>query len=154
MAPDGGWFGYANLIGRAVLARPTASTSGCSGLQILGISSMLAGFNFIVTIINMRAPGMTLMRMPVFVWMSFVTQFLIVLAFPAITVALILLMFDRFFGTLFYAPVGGRRPAALAAPVLDLRPSRGLHPDPARHGHRLRGAARPSRASRSSAPPW
>ena len=42
------------------------------GLQILGISSMLAGFNFIVTIINMRAPGMTLMRMPVFVWMTLV----------------------------------------------------------------------------------
>src|SRR6266446_4225781 len=68
------------------------------GLQILGLSSMLAGFNFLVTIINMRAPGMTLMRMPVFIWMSFVTQFLLVLAFPAITVALILLMFDRFFG--------------------------------------------------------
>jgi cytochrome c oxidase subunit 1 len=71
---------------------------------------MLAGFNFLVTIINMRAPGMTLMRMPVFVWMSFVTQFLLVLAFPAITVALILLMFDRFFGTLFYAPAAGADP--------------------------------------------
>ena len=52
------------------------------GLQILGIASMLAGFNFIVTIINMRAPGMTLMRMPVFIWMTLVVQFLIVLAFP------------------------------------------------------------------------
>jgi len=70
----------------------------------------MAGFNFIVTIINMRAPGMTLMRMPLFVWMSFVVQFLVVLAFPAITVALILLMFDRFFGTLFYAPSGGGDP--------------------------------------------
>jgi cytochrome c oxidase subunit 1 len=58
----------------------------------------------------MRAPGMTLMRMPLFVWMSFVVQFLVVLAFPAITVALILLMFDRFFGTLFYAPAGGADP--------------------------------------------
>src|SRR6202000_938995 len=54
--------------------------------------------------------GMTLMRMPVFVWMSFVTQFLLVLAFPAITVGLILLMFDRFFGTLFYSPVSGGDP--------------------------------------------
>jgi len=53
---------------------------------------------------------MTLMRMPLFVWMSFVVQFLVVLAFPAITVALILLMFDRFFGTLFYAPAGGADP--------------------------------------------
>jgi cytochrome c oxidase subunit 1 len=58
----------------------------------------------------MRAPGMTLMRMPVFIWMSLVVQFLVVLAFPAITVALILLMFDRFFGTLFYAPAAGADP--------------------------------------------
>ncbi|MGH8650189.1 MAG: cytochrome c oxidase subunit I, partial [Burkholderiales bacterium] len=107
--PDGGWFGYANLTS-------TQFSPGHSidfwmfGLQILGISSMLAGFNFLVTIINMRAPGMTLMRMPVFIWMSFVTQFLIVLAFPAITVALILLMFDRFFGTLFYVPAAGGDP--------------------------------------------
>ncbi len=108
-APDGGWFGYANLTSRQF--SPTASIDfWLLSLQILGISSMLAGFNFIVTIINMRAPGMTLMRMPLFVWMSFVTQFLLVLAFPAITVGLILLMFDRFFGTLFYAPAGGGDP--------------------------------------------
>ncbi len=109
MAPDGGWFGYANL--SSAQFSPTHSIDfWMLGLQILGISSMLAGFNFIVTIINMRAPGMTLMRMPLFVWMSFVTQFLLVLAFPAITVALILLMFDRFFGTLFYSPAGGGDP--------------------------------------------
>ena len=109
MAPDGGWFGYANLSGAQF--SPTHSIDfWMLGLQILGISSMLAGFNFIVTIVNMRAPGMTLMRMPVFIWMSFVTQFLIVLAFPAITVALILLMFDRFFGTLFYVPSAGGDP--------------------------------------------
>ena len=58
----------------------------------------------------MRAPGMTLMRMPVFIWMTLVVQFLLVLAFPAITVALILLMFDRFFGTLFYSPAAGGDP--------------------------------------------
>src|SRR2546426_1463038 len=109
VAPDGGWFGYANL--SSTQFSPTHSIDfWMLGLQILGISSMLAGFNFIVTIINMRAPGMTLMRMPLFVWMSFVTQFLLVLAFPAITVALILLMFDRFFGTLFYAPSAGGDP--------------------------------------------
>jgi cytochrome c oxidase subunit I len=109
LAPDGGWFGYANLSSRQF--SPTHSMDfWMLGLQILGVSSMLAGFNFIVTIINMRAPGMTLMRMPLFVWMSFVTQFLLVLAFPAITVALILLMFDRFFGTLFYLPAAGGDP--------------------------------------------
>ncbi len=109
MAPDGGWFGYANLT--SAQFSPTHTIDfWLLGLQILGISSMLAGFNFIVTIINMRAPGMTLMRMPLFVWMSFVTQFLLVLAFPAITVGLILLMFDRFFGTLFYSPAAGGDP--------------------------------------------
>src|SRR5260221_13286355 len=107
--PDGGWFGYANLTSHQF--SPTHSIDfWMLGLQILGISSMLAGFNFLVTIVNMRAPGMTLMRMPVFVWMSFVTQFLIVLAFPAITVALILLMFDPFFATLFYVPSSGGDP--------------------------------------------
>ena len=107
--PDGGWFGYANLTSNQF--SPTHSIDfWMLGLQVLGISSLMAGFNFIVTIINMRAPGMTLMRMPLFVWMSFVVQFLVVLAFPAITVALILLMFDRFFGTLFYSPAAGADP--------------------------------------------
>src|SRR5215831_11211738 len=107
--PDGDWFGYANLT--SAQFSPTHSIDyWMLGLQILGISSLMAGFNFIVTIVNMRAPGMTLMRMPLFVWMSFVVQFLVVLAFPAITVALILLMFDRFFGTLFYAPAAGADP--------------------------------------------
>ena len=71
-APDAGWFGYAPLTDDA-RTRP-----GCNidfwvlGLQILGIASLAAGFNFIVTIINMRAPGMTLMRMPMFTWMTLV----------------------------------------------------------------------------------
>jgi cytochrome c oxidase subunit 1 len=73
----------------------------------LGASSILAGVNFIVTILNMRAPGMTLMRMPVFVWMALTVQFLIVLAFPPITVGLVFLMFDRFFGTHFYDVAAG-----------------------------------------------
>jgi cytochrome c oxidase subunit 1 len=77
------------------------------GLQVLGIASLAASFNFIVTIINMRAPGMTLMRMPLFTWMTFITAILLVLAFPVITVALIELMFDRSFGTnFFFAPAG------------------------------------------------
>jgi len=80
------------------------------GLQILGISSLAAGFNFITTIINMRAPGMSLMRMPIFTWMSFVVQFLVVLAFPVITVALVFLQFDRFFGTNFYTIAKGADP--------------------------------------------
>jgi cytochrome c oxidase subunit I len=107
--PDGGWFGYANLTSKQ-FSPGHAIDFWMLGIQILGIASMLAGFNFIVTIVNMRAPGMTLMRMPVFIWMTLVVQFLVVLAFPAITVALILLMFDRFFGTMFYLPAGGGDP--------------------------------------------
>jgi cytochrome c oxidase subunit 1 len=80
------------------------------GLQILGVASLAAAVNFFVTIVNMRAPGMSLMRMPMFVWMSFITQVLLLLAFPVITVALILLMFDRFFGTHFFVPSGGGDP--------------------------------------------
>ena len=79
-------------------------------LQVLGIASLAAAFNFIVTIINMRAPGMTLMRMPLFTWMTLVTAILLVLAFPVITVALIELMFDRSFGTNFFVVANGANP--------------------------------------------
>jgi cytochrome c oxidase subunit I len=104
--PDVGWFGYANLTSRQFTPGPSVDFWILS-LQLLGVSSMIAAINFIVTILNMRAPGMTLMRMPVFVWMTLVVQFLIVLAFPPITVGLIFLMFDRFFGTTFYDVAAG-----------------------------------------------
>jgi cytochrome c oxidase subunit I len=104
--PDAGWFGYANLTTRQF--SPGASIDfWMLSLQVLGASSILAGVNFIVTTLNMRAPGMTLMRLPLFVWMTLVVQFLIVLAFPPITVGLIFLMFDRFFGTHFYDVAAG-----------------------------------------------
>jgi cytochrome c oxidase subunit 1 len=104
--PDAGWFGYANLTTRPFSPGLNVDFWMLS-LQVLGASSILAAINFIVTILNMRAPGMTLMRMPLFVWMSLVVQFLIVLAFPPITVGLIFLMFDRFFGTHFYDVAAG-----------------------------------------------
>ncbi|MEO8194581.1 MAG: cbb3-type cytochrome c oxidase subunit I, partial [Gemmatimonadales bacterium] len=109
VAPDAGWFGYAPLT-----TRPFSPGVNIDfwviGLQILGISSLAAAFNFITTIINLRAPGMTLMRMPMFTWMSFVVQFLLILAFPVITIALVFLLFDRFFGTQFYAIAAGADP--------------------------------------------
>ncbi len=92
--PDAGWFGYANLTTRQ-FSPGSHVDFWMLGLQILGLSSLMAGFNFIVTIINMRAPGMTLMRLPLFIWMSFVVQFLVV---------------DRLFGTLFFAPAAGADP--------------------------------------------
>src|SRR5438477_10914010 len=108
-APNGGWFGYAPL---------TTMTYSIGlnidfwllGLQILGVSSLAAAFNFITTIINMRAPGMDLMRLPMFTWMAFIVQFLLILAFPVITIALVFLQFDRFFGTNFYTIAAGADP--------------------------------------------
>ena len=106
-APNGGWFGYANLTSRQY--SPGLNIDfWVIGLQILGVSSLAAAVNFFTTVVNMRAKGMKLMRMPMFVWMSFITQILLLLAFPVITVALILLMFDRLFGTMFFtASLGG-----------------------------------------------
>jgi cytochrome c oxidase subunit 1 len=109
VAPDGGWFGYAPLTTNRFSMGPNIDF-WVLGLQILGISSLAAAFNFITTIINMRAPGMTLMRMPMFTWMSFVVQFLLILAFPPITIALFFLLMDRFFGTNFYAIAAGADP--------------------------------------------
>jgi cytochrome c oxidase subunit 1 len=94
MAPDGGWYGYANLTSKT-FSPSHAIDFWAIGLQVLGVASLAGAFNFITTIINLRAPGMTFMRMPVFTWMTLVTSFLIILAFPVITVALIELMFDR-----------------------------------------------------------
>ncbi len=105
--PDAGWYGYAPLTTRQ-FSPDTRIDFWALTLQVLGVASMAGAFNFLVTIINMRCPGMSLMRMPLFTWNTFVVSFLIVLAFPAITVALILLTFDRLVGTTFYyAPAGG-----------------------------------------------
>ncbi len=105
-APNGGWFGYANLT--ASQYSPGMNIDfWVIGLQVLGAASIAASVNFIVTIVNLRAPGMRLMRMPVFTWMTLVTQFIVLTAFPVITIALVFLMFDRFFGTTFYSVAAG-----------------------------------------------
>src|SRR6188474_1003161 len=108
-APDGGWFAYTPLTGKTFSPGQNMNF-WVLGIQILGISSLAAAFNFATTIINMRAPGMNLMRMPMFTWMSFVVQWLIILAFPVITVALFFMQFDRFFGTNFYNTFAGADP--------------------------------------------
>ncbi len=109
VAPDGGWFAYAPLTGTTYSPGQNLNF-WVVGIQILGISSLAAAFNFATTIINMRAPGMNLMRMPMFTWMSFVVQWLIILSFPVITAALFFLQFDRFFGTNFYNMAAGADP--------------------------------------------
>ncbi len=108
-APDGGWFGYAPL----TLDRFSPGNGidyWMLGLQMLGVASLAGGFNFVVTILNMRAPGMTLFRMPVFVWMALVTSFLIIFAMPVISVALFELSFDRLFNSNFFNASRGGTP--------------------------------------------
>ena len=103
--PDVGWFGYAPL----TTSEYTLSSSTdywVLGLQIMGVGTTAAGFNFVITILNLRAPGMTLMRMPLFAWMTLIVSFLIIFAFPPLTIALTLLLFDRFFGTNFFDTAG------------------------------------------------
>jgi len=107
--PDAGWFGYAPLT-LTQFSGGHGIDYWAFGLIILGVSSMAGGFNFAVTIINMRAPGMTLFRMPVFVWMTLVTSFLIIFAMPVITVGLFELLFDRLFGANFFNVEAGGTP--------------------------------------------
>ena len=76
-------------------------------MQISGLGTLLTGVNFLVTILKMRAPGMTLMRMPVFTWTVFCTNVLIVAAFPVLTVSLALLGLDRYFDMHFFTNDGG-----------------------------------------------
>ncbi|MCI0436366.1 MAG: cytochrome c oxidase subunit I [Gemmatimonadetes bacterium] len=108
-APNGGWFGYANL------TSPQYSPGlnidfWVLGLQALGVASIMGGVNFITTIINLRAPGMRLMRMPLFTWMALVTSFIIITALPVLAVALFLVTFDRFWGTNFFNVAAGGDP--------------------------------------------
>ena len=99
--PDAGWTSYVPLAGPDY-----NSTTGVDfyviGLQIAGIGTLLGGVNFMATIINMRAPGMSFMRMPMFCWAAFITSVMIVFAFPALTVGLVALMFDRLFQANFF----------------------------------------------------
>jgi len=98
-APDAGWTSYASL---AMDSPGHGVDFYISGLQIAGAGTLMGGINFIATVVTMRGPGMTYMRMPLFTWASFVTSILILFAFPALTINLFLLMFDRMFGTAFF----------------------------------------------------
>ncbi len=108
-APDTGWYGYAPLT-ESAYSPGTGVDFWMLGIQILGIASLAGGFNFIVTILNMRAPGMSLFRMPVFVWMSLVTSFLLIFAMPVIAVAMFELTFDRLFSANFFNANAGATP--------------------------------------------
>ncbi|VEF49744.1 cytochrome-c oxidase subunit I [Bacillus freudenreichii] len=103
-APDAGWTSYASL---AMNSTSHGIDFYVTGIQISGFGTLMGGINFLVTIINMRAPGMTYLRMPLFSWTTFVTSAMILFAFPPLTVALFLLTFDRMFGANFFNVAAG-----------------------------------------------
>ncbi|NLA36424.1 MAG: cytochrome c oxidase subunit I, partial [Actinobacteria bacterium] len=104
---DGGWFNYAPNSG-VLYSTSHGIDFYVFGLIITGIASLVSSVNLIVTVINLRAPGMSWFKLPVFTWMTLVTQFLLLFSLPVITVALFLLMFDRTFGSTFFdAALGG-----------------------------------------------
>ncbi len=106
-APNGGWFNYAPNSG-PLFSPGHGIDFYAVGLLITGIASTASAVNLIVTVINLRAPGMSWFKLPVFSWMTIVTQFLLLFSLPVITVALFLLMFDRLFGSNFFnAALGG-----------------------------------------------
>jgi cytochrome c oxidase subunit 1 len=107
--PDAGWFLYQPNAGPS-FSPGHAIDFAALGIQILGIASLISAVNFIVTIFNMRARGMRMLRMPVFVWMTLVVAFLLLFSLPIIAVALFMVTFDRSFGTTFFQAASGGDP--------------------------------------------
>ncbi len=101
-AAQSGWTSYPPLADIA----PTGQTVWLFAMFLLIVSSLLGATNFLVTIIQLRAPGLTWMRLPFFVWAQFVTSFLLLLAFPALQAAAVLQLMDRLAGTSFFLPEG------------------------------------------------
>jgi cytochrome c oxidase subunit I len=108
-APNAGWFAYAPLT--TVEFSPTHGMDFWAlGIALTGVGSTLGAINFIVTILNMRTRGMTLLKMPLFTWQVLVTALLIVFAMPALTVDAVLLFVDRAFGAPFFEVAEGGQP--------------------------------------------
>jgi cytochrome c oxidase subunit I len=108
-APDMGWFSYAPLS-----EKPYSSLPGVDfwalGLLSIGIGTVASGINLIVTILTLRAPGVTMKRLPLFAWMTMVNSFLIVFALPALNASLVMLLIDRGLHARFFTPDAGGSP--------------------------------------------
>jgi cytochrome c oxidase subunit 1 len=107
-APDGAWVGYSPLATQ--LTEVVRMDYWSIGLQLLGVASIASSANFIATVFTMRAPGMTLLRMPVYAWMSLVVAFLLIFSLPPVAIGLFQLFLDRNFGTVFYEAAAGGDP--------------------------------------------
>jgi len=110
-APGTGWTAYAPLSSVAAYNQtPMGQTLWCAALFVNGLSSITGAVNYITTVITMRAPGMTMFRMPLPVWAIFLTAILLILAIPVLSAAAALIIFDLNFGTTFYRPSGYGQP--------------------------------------------
>jgi cytochrome c oxidase subunit 1 len=106
-----GWTSYAPLSAvPAYTGVDWGQNLWCMSLIVLGISSLMGSVNYITTVVNMRAPGMTWFRLPLTIWALFITAILLLLALPVLTAALGMLLFDRMAGTHFFLPQGGGEP--------------------------------------------
>ena len=105
-APSGGWTIYAPLS----LQMGPGMDMAIFALHLLGASSIMGSINIIVTILNMRAPGMTLMKMPMFCWTWLITAYLLIAVMPVLAGAITMVLTDRHFGTSFFSAVGGGDP--------------------------------------------
>jgi len=105
-APAGGWFGYAPLSETPFLSTP-GTDYWILALLVLGVGSVATAINFIATILTLRAPGMTMGRVPLFVWMTFVTSILVVLALPVLNASIVMLLVDRQLDAHFFLASGG-----------------------------------------------
>ncbi len=105
-SPDAGWSAYFPLASTE-FSPSVGNNYYAIAIQIAGLGTLMTGINFIVTILKMRAPGMTLWKMPMFTWSILITNIIIVFAFPVLTVALALMTLDRLFGTQFFTMTDG-----------------------------------------------
>lgn len=105
-SPDAGWTSYFPLAGNE-FSTSVGSNYYMIAIQIAGIGTLMTGINFITTILKMRAPGMTLMKMPMFTWSAFIANVIIVFAFPVLAVLLAMGTLDRQFGTHFFTMDNG-----------------------------------------------
>ncbi|TMB09867.1 MAG: cytochrome c oxidase subunit I, partial [Deltaproteobacteria bacterium] len=110
-AAAAGWTSYAPLSANPVYTGVDwGQNLWCISLIVLGVSSLMGSINYITTVINLRAPGMTWFRLPLTIWALFITAVLLLLALPVLTSALGMLLFDRMAGTHFFNPAGGGEP--------------------------------------------